>query len=125
MAGKTHFAGSVPIIETDRDGTLKTLKRAVFTGVSGDVVAAVAGKRIKVYALDIQAAADASSVQLTDGNGGSALTFAWAFNNREGVSVSPIKPPAYLFATTAGTSLYCVVTGTVKVEVSYWDDDSE
>lgn len=125
MTVKAHLVGSVPFIETDHDGTVKVLKRAVFAATSGDVVAAVAGKRIKVYALNIQAGADASSAQLTDGNGGSALTFAWVFNTREGVSVSPIKPPAYLLATSAGSSLYCVVTGTVKVEVSYWNSDSE
>lgn len=122
---KTQMYNPHPTCETDADGTVKTLKRAVFSAASGDVVAAVAGKRIKVYTYAIQAGADASTAQLTDGNGGTALTVNWSLNNREGVSSAVAKPPSYLFATTAGTSLYCVVAGTISVEVSYWDDDAE
>lgn len=112
------------VVETDTHGTIKTFKRAVFSAASGDVVAAVAGKRIKVYAYSLQAGADSSAVQLTNGSGGSNLTINWSLNNREGLASATIKPPNYLFATTAGTSLYAVVTGTISVEVSYWDDDA-
>ncbi|HAG06311.1 MAG TPA: hypothetical protein DCG68_05555, partial [Cryomorphaceae bacterium] len=62
------------------------------------------GKRIKVYAYSLQAGADSSAVQLTNGSGGSNLTINWSLNNREGLASATIKPPNYLFATTAGTS---------------------
>lgn len=118
-------ANPIPHVECNADGQIITeLKRAVFASSSGDVVAAVSGKRIKVFAYAIQAGADGSTAQFTNGLAGDNLTVAWAFNNREGVCASPAKPPSYLFATSAGVSLYCVVTGTIKVEVSYWDDDA-
>lgn len=118
-----HFNAN-PTFETDVDGTVKALKRAVFASTSGDVVPAVTGKKIKVYAYAIQSGGAGAVCQLKDGSGGANLTIGWEFDSREGVAPSTIKPPAYLFSTSPGTSLYAQITGTIRVEVSYWDDDA-
>jgi hypothetical protein len=121
-----HFNAG-PFIECDADGTVKTLKRATLnTGTSGTaVVAAVAGRRIKVYAYALQSTGTVNA-KLRDGASGTDLTLNWSFQAREGVAPPAVKPPAYLFATTAGNALQLVLSDaiTTGVEVSYWDDDA-
>jgi hypothetical protein len=65
------------------------------------------------------------TLQIRDGSAGANLTIAWQLNVREGVVGGVATPPAFLFATTAGQPLYGALTGTgtVAVEVAYWDDD--
>ena len=116
-----------PFIECDADGTVKTLKRAILnSSTSGTaVVAATAGRRIKVYAYALQSTGTVSA-KLRDGAAGSDLTLDWSFQAREGVAPPAVKPPAYLFATTAGNDLQLVLSNSITtgVEVSYWDDDA-
>ncbi len=108
------------------NGAGKTLKRAVVAlTATGDVVAAVASKRITVYTFAMQSRNDGMTVQFRDGSAGSMLGLRWGLNTREGVVGSAVNPPAFLFATTAGNALRAEVSGsgTVDIEVSYWDDD--
>jgi hypothetical protein len=50
----------------------------------------------------------------------------WTLDAREGAVGHAINPPDFLFATTAGNALRAVITGTgtIDIEVSYWDIDS-
>lgn len=108
-------------------GSGKTLKRAVVAlTATGDVVAAVAGRRIKVYAWEIQSRNDTMTVQFRDGAAGAFLGVRWNFNTREGAMGSAVQPPTFIFATSAGNALQAVITGTgtVDLAVSYWDDDT-
>jgi hypothetical protein len=114
-------------LRVDPLGTGKTLRRAVASlSATGDVVAAVAGKRIKVYQYALQSQTDGMTVQLRSGTAGPLLTLPWTLNAREGAVGGAVSPPAFLFGTSAGQSLRAIVTGTgtVTVEVSYWDDDA-
>jgi hypothetical protein len=108
-------------------GSGKSLKRAVVSlTASGNIVAGVTGKLIKVYAYSIQSINDTMTAQITNGSGGAALDQLWTLNAREGVMGSAVNPPSFLFATTAATALYATITGTgtFKIAVSYWDDDN-
>ena len=104
----------------------KTIKKAVVSlTASGNIVAAVASKSIRIFELAAQSRNDGMTLQVTDGSGGAALSLRWAFNTREGVS-RIINPPAWLAKTTDNTALYATITGTgtIDIEVSYWDDDA-
>ena len=103
------------------------LKRAVVAlAATGNVVAAVAGKRIKVYAFELQSRDASMTFQFRDGAAGNLLGARWGFNAREGAMAQPVSPPVYLFQTTAGNALQGVLTGTGTIDcaVSYWDDNS-
>jgi len=108
-------------------GFQKTQKRAVvsLTG-SGTFVAAVSGRRIKVYAFTIQSRSATMTVQLTDGNGGANLTRIYTLGVGTEKDAAPCTPNTYHFATTAGSALYVVITGTgtIDLDCSYWDDDA-
>ena len=104
----------------------KTIKKAVVSlTASGNIVAAVASKSIRMFEIAAQSRNDSMTLQVTDGSGGAALSLRWAFNTREGVS-RIINPPAWLAKTTDNTALYATITGTgtIDIEVSYWDDDA-
>lgn len=105
-------------------GSGKTLKSAAFTlSATGTVVAAVATKRIKVYALKL--IVDASiSVHFRDG-ASTALEGAQTLLANGGV-VESVNPPSFLFASSAGNSLDLVISGTGNASgrVTYWDDDA-
>lgn len=106
--------------------TGQTLKRAVVAlSATWDVIAAVPTKKLKVYQYAVQSRADNMTAQFRDGAAGSLLGLRWGINSREGATSAPINPPATLFATTAGNALQAVISGsgTVDIEVSYWDDD--
>ena len=103
----------------------KTMKSTSFSlTITGTVVAAVGGKKIKVFAYKFVCSA-ALTVNFRDGGAGAALdgtqSLALSGSLTEGVN-----PPAFLFATTAGNSLDLVIggVGTVAGRVSYWDDDA-
>ena len=101
----------------------KRLKTASFSlSATGTVVAAVSGKRIKVYAVKLVSSADLS-VNWRSG-GATALEGALPLSTNGGY-VEAIEPPEHLFATVAGQSLDLVIngTGTVAGRVSYWDSD--
>ena len=104
-------------------GSGKTLKSAVISlTATGTVVAAVAGKRLKVFGIKLVVSA--------------TMTALWrdgASTNMEGAQslginggyIEGVNPPTFLFGTTAGNSLDLVLTGvgTAAGRVSYWDDD--
>lgn len=105
----------------------KTIKRAVVSlSASGNIVAAAgASKAIRVFAFAAQSRNDSMTLQVTSGSGGSAISLRWAFNTREGVSQT-VTPLAWLMITADNTALYATITGTgtIDIEVSYWDDDA-
>lgn len=115
-------AGSAAIGTTTDGGSGKTLKSAAFSlSVTGTVVSAVASKRLKVYAVKLFVST-ALTINFRDG----------ASTNLEGGQLVPtgfvetVKPPEFLFATTAGNSLDLVIVGvgTAAGRVSYWDSDA-
>ena len=126
LAGKLR-GGPVSITGPVTDGgSGKTLKRAVVAlTATGDVIVAVSTKRLKVFHYAVQSRADGMTVQFRDGAAGALLGLRWGLNNREGAVGGAVNPPAFLFATIAGNALQAVIsgTGTVDIEVTYWDDD--
>ncbi len=102
----------------------KTLQSASFSlSSTGTAISAVAGKKIKVYAVKLIVSA-ALSVNWRDG-ASPDLEGAQAINTNGGY-VETVQPPAYLFSTTAGNALDLVITGTGTAagRVSYWTDDA-
>jgi len=115
--------GTTPVC-VDTVGTTKTLKTAVVSlSATGTVIAAVSGKRLKVYAIKLIVDA-ALSVNWRDG-AATALEGAQALAANGGYTEA-VNPPAFLLATTAGNTLDLVISGTGNAQgrVSYWDDDS-
>lgn len=114
---------ALPVAEVQR----KTLKRAVLNSATDNaaIVAAVAGKVIKVVGYAIQATGTVN-VELRDGSGGTAMTMLWNLQAREGAVSQVAEPPYYLFKTTAATSLNLGLSAAVTagVEVTYFDDDA-
>ena len=112
----------MPII--DGAGIRKGLKHQLISlSATGTVVAAVPGRRIKVFA--VKAVADAAlSVRFRSGattalEGNQALA-------ANGGYIEQVSPPSYLFATAVGEGLDLVITGVGNVggRISYWDEDA-
>lgn len=120
--------GSITIDGTvTNGGSGKTLKRAVVAlTATGDVIAAVTSKKLKIYAFEIQSRNDTMTVQFRDGASGSTLGLRWGLNTRELAISGVTNPPTFLFTTSAGTALQAVITGTGTIDIatSYWDDDA-
>lgn len=89
---------------------------------TGTVIAAVPGKKIRVFAIKLLVSA-ALSISWRDG-GSDALEGAQTFGVNGGY-VESASPPSYLFQTTAGNSLDLVIsgTGTAAGRLSYWLSD--
>lgn len=105
----------------------KTLKRKVVAlTVTGEVIALVATKKLKIFSYAIQSRNDSMTVQFRDGTAGNLIGLRWTLNAREGAVGPATDPPTFLFNTTAGNNLQAVITGTgtIDIEVSYFDDDS-
>jgi hypothetical protein len=90
---------------------------------TGTVVAAVAGKRIKVFAVKL-VVSSASSVSFRDGT-------TTAIEGPQPIAVNSgyiecVNPPAFLFGTSKGNSLDLVIAGggSAMGRVSYWDEDA-
>ena len=104
---------------------LKTYKTAVFdASASGNLVAAVADKVIKLHALTIQAQGTVV-VNLNNGSGGSSL-MEWSFQAREGAVVPMANAPAFWAKTSVNTALYVTLSAAVVVTITaiYSDDDA-
>jgi hypothetical protein len=115
--------GLVWVRET-QPGSGKTLVSTSFSlSATGTVVAAVVGRRIKVYAVKLIVSASAN-VNWRDG-GATNMEGAQAIAANGGY-VETVQPPAFLFGTTAGNTLDLVVSGggTAAGRVSYWTDDA-
>ena len=103
----------------------KTYKTAVFdASASGNLVAAVADKVIKLHALTIQAQGTVV-VNLNNGSGGSSL-MEWSFQAREGAVIPMAPAPAYWAKTSVNTALYVTLSAAVTVTITaiYSDDDA-
>lgn len=103
----------------------KTYKPAVFdASASGNLVAAVSGKVIKLHAMTVQAQGTVV-VNLNDGSGGASL-MEWSFQAREGAVIPFASAPAYWAKTTANTALYVTLSAaqTVTITAIYSDDDA-
>jgi Tol biopolymer transport system component len=103
----------------------KTYKVAVFdASASGNLVAAVAGKVIKLHALTIQAQGTVV-VNLNNGAAGTSL-MEWSFQAREGAVVPMANAPAYWAITGVNTALYVTLSAAVVVTITaiYSDDDA-
>lgn len=110
-------------LQTD-GGSGKTLRTAKFSlTATGQVIAAVTGKRLKVYAVKLVVSA-AISVKWRNG-ATTDLEDLQPYAANGGYTES-VNPPAFLFATSAGNRLDLVIsgTGTAAGRVSYWDDDA-
>jgi hypothetical protein len=110
-------------IEVSQQKTLKSV--AIDNGGAAgdfDIIAAVAAKRLKVYAISLQAKA-ATDVKLKSPAGD--ITGAFSFGAREGITLS-VTPPTFLFGTAAGDKLTLNSSAAVSVVglVSYFDDDA-
>jgi hypothetical protein len=102
----------------------KTIKSAAFSlSATGTVVAAVASKRIKVFAVKLVVSAG-MSVNFRDG-ASTNLEGAMPLMAKGGFT-EIVEPPTFLFGTSAGNRLDLVIsgTGTASGRVSYWDDDA-
>jgi hypothetical protein len=111
---------SIPIIDAGAGKTLKSVPVSIT--VTSIIVAAVPGKRIKVYA--IMLTTDATSYALRSG-ASTMLEGPIKPVGTKGFS-SSVNPPAFLVATIAGDNLTLVTAGagTTAGRISYWDDDS-
>ena len=103
--------------------TFKTAKIDHATSGPNEIVAAIEGKRIKVYAVVLVVTAvvncqwkSATNILSGDMNfGGKGEGYAQA-----------IQPLAFLFATNAGEALILNLSDAVAVDgmIAYWDDDT-
>jgi len=104
---------------------LATYKTAVFdSSSSGNLVAAVAGKVIKVHCLALQSQGTVV-VNLNNGSGGSSLA-EWSFQAREG-AIYPFSPyPAHHLITGVNTALYVTLSAAVTTTINciYTDADA-
>ena len=118
----TYPPGAVRIIGS-LTASSKTLQSATFVAAATmTVVPAVAGFRIKVYAVKLVVSA-AISVNWRDGSS-TALEGPQPLAANGGY-VESVTPPNFIFGTSQGNSLDLVVTGgTAYGRVSYWDDDA-
>ena len=99
---------------------LKSKAISVSSSGNNEVVAAVAGKSIKVYAVKFNVAS-AVSAKWVDGV--TDLEGAMPYGAREGHTES-VTPPMFLFQTTAGNALNLDLSDGVAAtgRVSYWED---
>jgi len=116
---------TLPTILQSTKHDSKTYKTAVFdASASGNLVAAVAGKVIKLHALTIQAQ-NTVVVNLNNGAAGTSL-MEWSFQAREGAVVPMANAPAYWAITSVNTALYVTLSAAVVVTITaiYSDDDA-
>lgn len=112
--------GVAPSEITGADKTMRTV--AFEITATGIVIPAVAGRRIKVYAVKLVTSA---AVSVAFRSGASTLLEGMQPYIANAGFIDNIQPPAFLFATAAGEALHLVQSGagTVSGRISYWDDD--
>lgn len=110
-------------IERDQKRALKV--ETINDSASGDntIVAAVTGKKIKVYAICIVSSGTVA-VKFKDG-AGTDITGPMALTAQVGFSFA-VAPPAFLLSTSAGNAFIMNLGSAVEVDgwIAYWDDDS-
>ena len=102
----------------------KTFKTAPINCASlndNPIVAAVSGKRIKVYVIVFIATGTVNAKWRSAAND---LTGDKNFQAREGYALA-VNPPAILLQTAAGEALNLNLSAAVAVDgwIAYWDDD--
>jgi hypothetical protein len=115
----------MPDIAVERGDLRRTFKiDTISDGVSGQntLIAAVTGKRLKVYAL-VLISEGTVGVEFRDG-ASTALTGRMNFQAREGLTIA-VAPPAFLLQTTAGNAFTMNLDAAVQIDgwFAYWDDD--
>ena len=117
------LAGALSIVIASTQKSIKHPMVALGAGNS-QIVAAVAGKRIKVFAISMEGTGN-PTLQLTDGVGGPPLTPPFVLAAVRSAPPMMVSLPSYLWATSAGTALGAtVVGGSASLAFSYWDDDA-
>jgi len=104
--------------------TFKTAKIDHATAGDNAIVAAVAGKRVKVYGIVLVVSA---AVNCKWRSAVTDLTGDMNFGGKGEGYAQAVQPPAFLLATAAGEALNLNLSAAVAVDghVSYWDNDSE
>jgi hypothetical protein len=119
-------AGTNSIGKVDVHGGI-TYDHAFFNAAAdGNLVAAVAGKVIKVHSIALQAAGTVV-VNIRSNNAAGTILTSWTLQAREGICGLPFAPyPAHWFQTGVGEALFVDVTAAVNVTVNciYSDDDA-
>lgn len=129
--------GAEVITKCDTDnvkviGDGRTYKRvANQVAIIGDntIIAAVAGKKIKVYDYSIQNVGGTTGTVATfqDGAGGAQISQEWSFQDREGKNKHGIAPgQIHDFETSAGNLLNMTLSAAIAVsyEIIYTDSDA-
>ena len=118
IASLPSISGSVSIINGI---TVKSV--AVDISATGTVIAAVVGKKIKVFAVKLILSA---TLSINFRNGAATLLEGPMPMTANSGYVESVTPPMFLFCTSVGASLDLVIlgTGTVAGRISYWDDDA-
>lgn len=106
--------------------TSRSLKTVTIDhGTMGDnvIVAAVSGKRIKVYAVVLVVSA---AVNCRWKSGANDLSGDMNYNGKGEGYAQAVEPPDFLMATNAGEALVLNLSAAVPVDgiVSYWDSDA-
>lgn len=120
------IAGTVAVNTQTNIRNFKTAR--IDVGASGDttIVSAVTAKRLKVYAVNMNAER-AGTIQAVWKDGTAPLSGTQMFLDREGLAHS-VQPPAFLFAPQAGTAVVFHASANqfasgMRGMVSYWDSD--
>jgi hypothetical protein len=119
-------ASMTPVNTDIGDFTGRTIRSAdINDGASGDntIVALVASRRIKVFAVNFSATGTVNAKWKS--GAATDLTGDNNFQAREGYTIA-VTPPAFLFGTAAGEALVLNLSAAVATDgwVSYWDDDT-
>lgn len=109
--------------------TLKSVSLSLSTSGDNDIIAAVAAKKLTIYALSLTTKADISAgltAKFTDGAAGTQMWAADALvpaTQSWGV-VEAVAPPGYLFQLTTNTKLVLNLSAAkaTQVNVSYWEE---
>lgn len=111
--------GTSSSVAVNNNLTLKHKAVDVSSSGNNEIVAAVAGKRIAVYAVRLQAA---GTVSFKFKSNDTDLEGASPFQAREGY-IETLNPPYFLFATTSGQALNLNLSDAVQVtgRVSYFE----
>lgn len=119
------LAGSATIgnVNIRIDKTLKTAKIDHGSSGNNEIVAAVTGKKIKVYTIVLVVS---NAVNCKWCSATTDLTGAMNFSSQGEGYAHAVQPPAFLLATAAGEALNLNLSAAVAVDgyVAYWDDDA-
>jgi len=116
------LSGAMRVAVTNGPRTIRHAPINVTTTGDNSIVALVASRLIKVFAINLSSTGTVTTEWRSNTT---PLTGGTPFEAREGYTIA-VTPPAYLFATVAGQTLNLNLSGTIPVDgfVSYWDDDT-